>query len=450
MSCLFEKAFMNICTRCDIERDCAEAIFLNKLCLISPTDFLYELVQNKIPLTANKKHCRDIIEYSMRSCCGDNIYDRCDFFFYMADKFAQISTKNVFIIQFDIKSCFNLSKIIPSKDIFKIHNFILGQTLEFLKKQCDFAYAFDATRNDDSYFVVGGNISNNKMNVILAELQSFLHNSIIRDINYDDLYQKKPIVTYGFAKLGQNMSIKNALKNIEQMHKQTGTINKTSCYLQKTIYDYQSYYIYDNPYTNLEPAVLQTIYFMPDDYSGANKERLLIEKIKNKQNSGVFVHFKFQNSSGVNKLMTSKEFGILILQDYINILRKILQQKNYANDIYFVGLNSFILHLHDIKTNEQITNFFNEFNSNIDKYINSRFINEYFSLTDAERVDNNMKIADIPSKRGLNSGISTINYLYTLSKNIKSIENFIKFKDTALRINQTNIRTKRIEIYGLI
>ena len=445
MSCMFEKAFINICEHYDIKRDYAETLFLNRSFLVSPTDFLYKLVQNKIPLSTDKKHSRDIIEYSMRSCYGYNVYDRCDFFFYMANKFAQVSTKNVFIIQFDIKSCFKLAKIIPSENIFKIHNFILEQALEFLKKHCDFAYAFDATRNDDSYFVVGGNITQDKINTILSELQSVLHNSIIRDIKNDELYKEKPIVTYGFAELGQNISIKKALTNIEKMHKQTNTVGKTPYYLQKNIYDYQSHYIYDNPYTNSEPSALQSIYFMPDDYSGANKERLLIEKIKHKQNTGIFVHFKFQNSSGVNKLMTSKEFGILILQDYINILKKMLQQEEISNDIYFVGLNSFVLHLHNIETVENITNFFNRFNDNIDKYINSRFINEYFSLTGSECIDDNLKISDIPSKRGLSSGISTINYLYTLSKNIKSIEDFIKFKNTALRINQTNIRTKCIE-----
>ena len=51
------------------------------------------------------------------------------------------------------------------------------------------------------------------------------------------------------------------------------------------------------------------------------KKRML-EQIKKETMDGVFVHFKFQNSSGVNKLLISKEFGIIILKHYINILKK--------------------------------------------------------------------------------------------------------------------------------
>ena len=128
----------------------------------------------------------------------------------------------------------------------------------------------------------------------------------------------------------------------------------------------------------------------------------------------------------------------------INILKNLLKEENCSGDIYFVGLNSFILHLYDVKTTEYITNFFNKFNDKIDEHINSKFINDYFLFTGSQRLDDNLKIADIPSKRGLSSGISTINYLSTLSKNIKSVDDLIKFKDLALHINQMSILEKNI------
>ena len=444
MECLFEKKFIEICNYYGFDRNLAESLFLNKPVLISPTEFLYKLVENNLSDSDDKQHAMDVIEYSVRSRYGYDIYDRCDFFFYMAEKFAQTSSKNVFLVQFDIKSCFKLAKIIPSEDIFRIHNFILGQALEFFKNNFDFVYGIDATRNDDSYFVVGGNVVPDELVSLLYDLQSLLHNSIIRDIKNDDLYTEKPVVTYGFAQLGQGVLVKESFKNIEKAHLQSDKLKKKSGCFQKTIYDYQSLYVNTNPYTWAESSWVKNIYFMPDDYSDVNKERLLIEKIKKETMDGVFVHFKFQNSSGVNKLLISKEFGIIILKHYINILKNLLKEENCSGDIYFVGLNSFILHLYDVKTTEYITNFFNKFNDKIDEHINSKFINDYFLFTGSQRLDDNLKIADIPSKRGLSSGISTINYLSTLSKNIKSVDDLIKFKDLALHTNQMNIRAQNI------
>ena len=441
---MFEKKFIEICDCYGFERNRAESLFLNKPVLISPTEFIYKLIESNLSETDDKKYAKGVIEYSLRSCYGYNVYDRCDFFFYMAEKFAQTSSKRLFLIQFDVKSCFKLAKIIPSEDIFKIHNFILGQALEFFKNNFDFVYGFDATRNDDSYFVVGGNIASDKLISLSSDLQSLLHNSIIRDIKNDDLYKEKPVVTYGFAQLGQGIPVKESLKNIEKSHLQSDKLEKTSGCFKKNIYDYQSYYVYDNPYTGFEHPCLKNIYFMPDDYSDVNKERLLIEKIKKEKTDGVFVHFKFQNSSGINKLLISKEFGIIILKHYINILKNLLKEDSCSGDIYFVGLNSFILHLCDVKTAKYITNLFNKFNCKIDEHINSKFINDYFHFTGSQCLDNNLRIADIPSKRGLNSGISTINYLSTLSKNIKSVDDLMKFKDLALHINQMSIQEKNI------
>lgn len=418
---LYKKTVLKTLKKCAASPRDLGHVVANCQNLLSPQELICHLIPARYN-TEIQPAVQGLIQSAVRSEHYRGLYKTNELFISYADMLGQ--KKQIYLVEIDIKDCTNLIGFITSHEVYVIKSFLFVTCTKLLCKylKTRSVYSFDYTKNDDCMVVIQTQTDIETLRNILIEIANVVTESVLQI--YPMLpYKNDCIVNFGISVLGQNKSEAALFHDFEEKTNIRKHVKKSDIPVFKNYFTYK--YQDRNPQIHsIQPHQVQrlmtNLYFKNEDAAGfyCHQECRFFDL---ESPDRYLMNIKFNNFSGLNKLMQNKYYSYLLLGEINRFLNRILDQRTC--NLYFIGQNTFWI-TSDKKVDFQ--RIVDKIERVLDKKINNKRIYNFFGTK--LNIPKNLRFRDLKSRKGYKDGISISNISIIDLAEIHSPQDMLDFK----------------------